>query len=113
MPAPSDEVVSAMEFRSRRATRTGSSSCGGKRRWISSIRLAACAARRAVVVHRLENLPPGLLGVEIRRPDGRTDLVVGAEKSGTFRIAGQEFQGQVALVCKAAGGRARIVDVAE
>ena len=48
-------------------------------------------------VQPLTDLPEGLLGVRIDRK-GRTDLIVSAEKPGTYTVAGQTFTGQVGLL---------------
>ena len=49
-------------------------------------------------IQRLTDLPPGLLGVRIDRGAGRTDLVISAERPGTYTVAGQTFTGQVAVL---------------
>ncbi len=49
-------------------------------------------------IKRLTDLPPGLLGVRIDRGRGRPDLVISAEQSGTYTVAGRTFTGQVALI---------------
>ncbi|MHC4986611.1 MAG: heparinase II/III domain-containing protein, partial [Planctomycetota bacterium] len=62
-------------------------------------------------INRL-NLPDGLMGVRIVRADGQTDVVISAERSGTYTVLGETFTGQVALFLSIEGTSA-LVDVAE
>jgi len=67
------------------------------------------ASRLAV---RAVNEPPdGVLGVEIVRPDGSTDIILSAETARTFEFVGQSITGQLALLREVADGSIELVDV--
>ena len=59
------------------------------------------------------DLPDGVLGVEIRRPDGTTDIVLSAETARTFAYAGHTITGQVALLRQSPDGTTALVDQTE
>ena len=61
-------------------------------------------------VSQLTGLPRGLMGVQIERAGGHTDIIVSAEKPGTYAVAGQKFTGQIALFRITDGSRAALVD---
>jgi len=64
-------------------------------------------------VERLTDLPDGVLGVAVTRPNGSKDIVLSAETARTFTYAGQDITGRVALLRQEANGSTVLVDVAE
>jgi len=78
--------------------------------FVSAMRFKGANGRS---VERIAGLPAGLLGVRIGRVDGQADLVISAEKPGTYTVAGQTFTGQVALIRTMPDGATTLVDVAE
>ena len=59
------------------------------------------------------DLPAGVLGVEITRPDGSKDIVLSADAAKIFTYAGQTFTGQVVLLRDTVDGDTEIVDQAK
>ena len=64
-------------------------------------------------VERLTDLPEGVLGVAVTRPDGSRDIVLSAETARTFSYAGHDITARVALLRQGADGGTVLVDVAE
>ena len=60
---------------------------------------------------QLTDLPAGVLGVERVDADGTRWWVLSAEAAQTFRYAGQELTGQLALLKQAAGGEVEVVEL--
>ena len=63
-----------------------------------------------LTVRRVDDLPDGVIGVEISRPDGHKDIVLSAEAPRTFAFAGLEIAGELALLRQAADGAISVVD---
>ena len=57
-----------------------------------------------ITARRLMDLPDGLLGVEVARADGTTDVLVSAETSTTIDYAGCRADGQLVLLEKKRAG---------
>ena len=64
-----------------------------------------------LVVRAVNEPPDGVLGVEIVRSDGSTDIILSAETARTFEFAGQSIMGQLALLREVADGPIELVDV--
>jgi len=62
---------------------------------------------------RLTDLPPGVLGVEIARPDGSKDVVLSAEAAQTLEYAGQSVSGRLVLLRISADGSAAVIETVE
>jgi len=69
------------------------------------------ARAKGLAARRVEGLPGGVLGVELVRPSGRTDVVLSAETPRTVHYAGQRISGQLALLRVRADGSADVIDV--
>jgi hypothetical protein len=65
-----------------------------------------------LIAAALTDLPAGVLGVELARPDGSRQIILSAETARAFTYAGVEVSGQVALLEMDAGG-VRLVDQAD
>ena len=66
-----------------------------------------------LTVTTVADLPDGVLGVEIAKPDGSKLIVLSAEASQTFEFAGHTLAGQLALLETSADGETTLVDVVE
>ena len=62
---------------------------------------------------RLDDVPEGVLGVEVSQSDGTKNIVLSAESSGTFEYAGVRITGQLALLRIKADGTTELVDTVE
>ena len=62
---------------------------------------------------RLDDLPEGLLGVEITREDGSNDIILSAKTVGTFEVAGVTFTGRLALLRTGPDGSTKLIDAVE
>jgi len=61
----------------------------------------------------VDDLPDGILGVEITRPDGTKHIVLSAETPGTFKYAGLKITGQLALLRVSPDGSTELIDTVE
>jgi len=61
----------------------------------------------------LADLPDGVLGVSIARPDGSQAIILSAETSQTFELAGLEITGRVALLRVSPDSEATLIDTVE
>ena len=59
----------------------------------------------------VDNLPDGVLGAEIAKPDGSKTIVLSAEQSTAFEFDGVTIEGQLALLKTGPDGRTALVDV--
>jgi len=64
-----------------------------------------------LAVYPVSNLPDGVLGVEIIRPDGSKIIVLSAETPRTFRYDGKTITGQLALLRVTDDGDTELIDV--
>ena len=85
---------------------------GGDVDFVSVVDPAGDADNR-LAVRAIENLPDGVLGVEIARLDGSKDIVLSAETSRTFQYAGQTITGQLSLLHITPDGAAELIDTVE
>lgn len=59
--------------------------------------------------HRLNDTPPGVLGVELKKEDGSSLLVLSAETAEAFPYAGLAINGQVALLERSKNGDVKLI----
>jgi hypothetical protein len=80
--------------------------------FVSVIDPAGEASAR-INVRGVENLPEGVLSVEISRPDGSNDILLSAERPVTFEYEGMQLTGQVILMRNETGKQWEILDAVE
>ena len=66
---------------------------------------------KKVTARRLEDVPRGVLGVELTATNGDVQIVLSAEKAGAYTYADQTFTGQLALLKRSKDGATRVVTV--
>jgi hypothetical protein len=64
-----------------------------------------------LAVRPLDEPPDGVLGVEIIRQDGSTDIILSAETPRSFEFAGHTVTGQLALLRVTDDGATELIDV--
>ncbi|HDZ21895.1 hypothetical protein LCGC14_0019300 [marine sediment metagenome] len=75
-----------------------------------SVIAPAAGADGPLAVGPVDNLPDGVLGVEITKPDGSKTIILSAETSRTFSYKGRKITGQLALLRIAADGAVELID---
>ena len=66
-----------------------------------------------LTARRLDDLPEGLLGVEITREHRSKDIILSAKTVGTFEVAGVTFTGRLALLRTGPDGSTKLIDAVE
>ncbi|MEK6250026.1 MAG: heparinase II/III family protein [Planctomycetales bacterium] len=69
------------------------------------------ANARNVTASRVQDLPAGLLGVELTDKEGNKQFVLSAADAQTIRYGGKEVAGQLVLMEQKAGGVLQVIDV--